>query len=320
MPFALNATLATLVVLGIMVLVHEFGHFTMAKFFGVRVEVFSIGFGKRLFGFKRGDTDYRVSLVPLGGYVKMSGEMAGDGTACTTQRTICRQPCAGPGRLHRASPMAAHYHRSGGTVLKFRAGLCADDRPVHDAQRGAGFLLAAGSRGFRSEGFRRRQGRHSGGRKIVRFDTDQNPTWEQVDIRAALDLNSTIPVEVERRREDGPPPSRSKTRKVEDFDSTALGLLPRVQNKPLSVDAVEPGMPAAKAGLKAEDVIASVDGHQFTYVLPCWLTCNRAQADCSTDDPAGKRKPEYHGEADGCRRWHRAQRISARLCGPSSAL
>ena len=63
-----------LVVLGIMVLVHEFGHFAVAKLCGVRVEVFSIGFGKRLFGFKRGDTDYRISLLPLGGYVKMTGE------------------------------------------------------------------------------------------------------------------------------------------------------------------------------------------------------------------------------------------------------
>src|SRR5215472_17463656 len=79
MPFAINATLATLVVLGIMVLVHEFGHFVTAKLFGVRVEVFSIGFGKRLFGFKRGDTDYRISLLPVGGHVKMAGEQAGDG-------------------------------------------------------------------------------------------------------------------------------------------------------------------------------------------------------------------------------------------------
>ena len=77
MPFAINATLATLVVLGIMVLVHEFGHFITAKFFSVRVR-FS-RFGKRLFGFKRCDTDFRISLVPLGGYVKMSGETAGDG-------------------------------------------------------------------------------------------------------------------------------------------------------------------------------------------------------------------------------------------------
>src|SRR5271154_4380620 len=79
MPFAINATLAFVVVLGIMVLVHEFGHFITAKFFGVRVEVFSIGMGKRLFGFKRGDTDYRISLLPIGGNVKMWGGPAGDG-------------------------------------------------------------------------------------------------------------------------------------------------------------------------------------------------------------------------------------------------
>ena len=66
------------IVLGIMVLVHELGHFIVAKLCRVRVEVFSIGFGTRLFGFKRGDTDYRLSLLPLGGYVKMSGEMPGE--------------------------------------------------------------------------------------------------------------------------------------------------------------------------------------------------------------------------------------------------
>src|SRR6202044_3665471 len=62
------------VVLGVMILVHEFGHYAAAKFFGVRVDVFSIGFGKRLIGFKRGVTDYRISALPLGGYVKMAGE------------------------------------------------------------------------------------------------------------------------------------------------------------------------------------------------------------------------------------------------------
>src|ERR1700753_3370806 len=75
------------IVLGIMVLIHELGHFAVAKWCGVRVEAFSIGFGPRLFGFRIGDTDYRLSLLPLGGYVKMSGEMQefgnvtpGDGT------------------------------------------------------------------------------------------------------------------------------------------------------------------------------------------------------------------------------------------------
>src|SRR5438552_8163786 len=65
---------AILIVLGPLVFIHELGHYAAAKLFGVRVEVFSLGFGKRLFGFRRGDTDYRVSALPLGGYVKMSGE------------------------------------------------------------------------------------------------------------------------------------------------------------------------------------------------------------------------------------------------------
>src|SRR5438093_13089087 len=62
------------VVLPLMIFVHELGHFLAAKWFGVRVLTFSFGFGKRLFGIKRGDTDYRVSLLPFGGYVKMAGE------------------------------------------------------------------------------------------------------------------------------------------------------------------------------------------------------------------------------------------------------
>jgi regulator of sigma E protease len=62
-------------VLGVLIFVHELGHFLAAKAIGVRVEVFSLGFGRRLFGARRGDTDYRVSLIPLGGYVRMSGEL-----------------------------------------------------------------------------------------------------------------------------------------------------------------------------------------------------------------------------------------------------
>ena len=63
-----------IILLGVVVLVHEFGHFLFARIFGVRVEVFSIGFGKPLFKKKSGDTEYRISMIPLGGYVKMLGE------------------------------------------------------------------------------------------------------------------------------------------------------------------------------------------------------------------------------------------------------
>lgn len=65
MANVLGTILAFTIVFGILVFVHEFGHFFMAKLVGVRVEVFSFGYGKRLFGVKRGETDYRISLLPL---------------------------------------------------------------------------------------------------------------------------------------------------------------------------------------------------------------------------------------------------------------
>src|SRR5271163_3251723 len=200
MPFAINATLATLVVLGIMVLVHEFGHFITAKFFGVRVEVFSIGFGKRLFGFKRGDTDYRISLLPIGGYVKMSGETAGDGVPLVSEN-------AGellPDTKHDPGDFTAHprWQRiliglSGpfaNFVLAFglMTGLYMmhNEVPTFYSHPAVVDSVAADSAAAKAG--------IQAGDKIVRFDTEQNPTWEQVDIRAALDANSTIPVTVER--------------------------------------------------------------------------------------------------------------------------
>ncbi len=72
----LETLLAFVIVFGILVFVHELGHFFMAKLMKIRVEVFSWGIGKRLFGIKKGDTDYRISLIPIGGFVKFSGEEA----------------------------------------------------------------------------------------------------------------------------------------------------------------------------------------------------------------------------------------------------
>src|SRR3954464_12818850 len=67
-----------LVLIGVMILIHELGHFWAARYFDVKVEAFSFGFGPRLFGFRRGDTDYRFSLILFGGYVKMAGEQLGE--------------------------------------------------------------------------------------------------------------------------------------------------------------------------------------------------------------------------------------------------
>ena len=72
------STVSAIIVLGILIFVHELGHFTVAKFCGVRVLKFSLGFGPKLFGFRKGDTEYLLSAIPLGGYVKMMGEGKGD--------------------------------------------------------------------------------------------------------------------------------------------------------------------------------------------------------------------------------------------------
>src|SRR6202795_4567570 len=74
----MNTAIGIVLVLGVIILVHEWGHFINARLFGVRVDVFSIGFGPRLFGFKWGATDWRISAVPLGGYVRMAGQDIAD--------------------------------------------------------------------------------------------------------------------------------------------------------------------------------------------------------------------------------------------------
>ena len=76
---AVNVLLAAFAI-GLLILVHEIGHFLAARAVGVRVDVFSIGFWKKIVAFKRGGTEYRLSLIPFGGYVRMAGELAGEGT------------------------------------------------------------------------------------------------------------------------------------------------------------------------------------------------------------------------------------------------
>src|SRR4051812_29490299 len=90
MTYLINAA-AFIFILGSAVVLHEFGHFIVAKLLKIRVETFSVGFGPRLFGKKWGDTDYRVSAIPLGGYVKLGGDesnapLEGDGAANIPER------------------------------------------------------------------------------------------------------------------------------------------------------------------------------------------------------------------------------------------
>jgi regulator of sigma E protease len=249
MSFFLTSTVSMLVVLGIMVLVHEFGHFAVAKLCGVRVEVFSVGFGKRLFGFRRGDTDYRLSLLPLGGYVKMSGEAPGEGTTGDPgefsahprwQRILIG--LAGPVcNFLLALFLMTGFYMMHNEVEAFRSEPAKIDYVSgHTAASDAG--LQAGD-------------------LLTRFDNVTNPTWEQVSIRAALNVGQTVPIELLR---DGQTVSTQllvpNPHGTDDFDFDTVGFVPKMQNEPIRVRQIEPGMPAAKAGLQAGDQIVSVDG------------------------------------------------------------
>lgn len=99
--------LAGIILLGVLVFIHELGHFLVAKACGVRVLTFSIGFGPRIFGFRHGDTDYRVSILPLGGYVRMYGDSDGDPVPASQYRySFFHQPYLKKSAIAAAGPIA----------------------------------------------------------------------------------------------------------------------------------------------------------------------------------------------------------------------
>jgi regulator of sigma E protease len=238
------------IVLGIMVLVHEFGHFAVAKLCGVRVEVFSIGFGKRLFGYQHGDTDYRLCLLPLGGYVKMAGDTPGEAPTGDSGE-FNAHPRWQRVLIALAGPIAnfilafvlitgvAMFHNEVQQYLS--SGLAQTDYIV------ANTPIA-------------RTGIHSGD-TIVHYDSIENPTWEQIAERSLLNLNQTVPFSFihDGQRTDTTLFIESKAG-AENFAFDTLGFVPRMQNTPVEVAELEPNMPAARAGLQPKDRIATIDG------------------------------------------------------------
>ncbi len=249
MSFFLTSTVSMLVVLGIMVLVHEFGHFAVAKLCGVRVEVFSIGFGKRLFGFRHGDTDYRLSLLPLGGYVRMSGEAPGEETT------------GDPGEFSAHPRWQRILIGLAGPVCNFLLALFLMTGFYMMHNEVEAFRSQSANIDFVSDHTAAANAGLKAGDLITRYDLVVNPTWEQVSLRSALNVGQTIPVEVNRAGKSVttqlsvPQPSGS-----DDFDFDTVGFVPRMQEEPITVRQIEPNMPAAKAGLQAGDKILSVDG------------------------------------------------------------
>jgi regulator of sigma E protease len=253
------------IVLGIMVLVHEFGHFAVAKLCGIRVETFSIGFGKRLFGFRRGDTDYRISLLPLGGYVKMSGDNPGE--APTDPGDFNAHPRWQRILVALAGPFANFI-----LALGLMTGVSMLHNEVQEY-----ITSPAHTDYIPINTAASRAGIHSGD-LIVHYDTVENPTWDQVAIRSLLNINQTVAFSYmhDGQRVDTKLFVEAKNG-ADNFSLDRLGLIPKMQNVPVQIDSLEPNMPAARAGLKPHDQIASIDGLQL-HSVPALLAYLQDQA------------------------------------------
>jgi regulator of sigma E protease len=234
---------AVAVVLGFMILIHEFGHYAVAKLLGVRVEVFSIGFGKRLLGFRKGDTDYRISVLPLGGYVKMSGENPMD------ERTGDPAEFMSHSRWHRfliaiAGPVMNILLA---IVLLTTVYMVHYEYPV--------FLdKPAVIEGVKHESPAAQAGLQPGDR-IVKVDGIENPTWEQLQPRVWLSPNQPLTVTVQRGDQ-----VFQKTIVPQAVTTSEVGSAGWYPEEPVVVGRLELNTPAAKAGIQEDDRIVAMDG------------------------------------------------------------
>jgi len=261
-----------LVVLGVLVLVHEFGHFAVAKLFGVRVETFSIGFGTRLFGFRRGDTDYRISLLPLGGYVKMAGELGGDGTIPVTGGSASEAAPRDPGDLNSKPRWQRILIACAGPFSNFILAILLMTAVYIGHNQVENYLSNPAVIDYIVPNSAASRAGLEQGDRILRFDSVENPTWDQVLERSLLNLNHSVSIKVQ--QPDGEQKETSLFLKSpsnpDNFALGDVGLTPVEQNSPMKVTMVDPAFPGAKAGLKVGDEIVSVDGIQL-HSLPSMI-------------------------------------------------
>jgi regulator of sigma E protease len=231
------------VVLGVMILIHEWGHYAAAKFFKVRVEVFSIGFGKRLLGFRRGETDYRISAIPLGGYVKMSGENPMD------ERT------EDPGEFLNHPRWQRFVIAIAGPFMNIvlAVGLLTVVYMVHYEY--PAFIDQPGVVAYVKLDSPAAQAGVQAGDRITRIAGIENPTWEQIGLKVMLSPNESLPLTVTRN---GKTIETSITPKA--VSTSEVGSAGWSPNQGIVVADVEPNMPAALAGIKEGDQIVAVDG------------------------------------------------------------
>ncbi len=232
-----------LVLIGVMILIHELGHFLAARYFDVRVEIFSFGFGPRLFGFRRGDTDYRLSAILFGGYVKMAGEYADTGELREDPRSYPSKPRWQKLIIALAGPfmnmVLAVALLTGLFMVKYQRLAEPNLRAV------IGHVLpesAAAKAGVKE------------GDRIVRMEDKDNPNWEDITLKEVASAYRPLSITIERSGQ-----RLDKTVIPVLEDRMGVGFAGWAEKSDIQVGSLQPGMPAEKAGLKKGDLLISAN-------------------------------------------------------------
>ena len=250
----LIGSLAFIFILGSAVVLHEFGHFIVAKLLRIRVETFSVGFGPRLFGKKWGHTDYRVSAIPLGGYVKLGGDesnapLEGQGaTDIPPQEMYNLRPryqrvmvaLAGP-IMNILTALAIPF--AGGLIY----GVPATPSPTVSYVSRGGAAEAAGLKP---------------GDRIVSFNGVENPSWDAISGDALLSPGQPLPVVVDRNGERLNLTVKPTVRTENGETAGTLDFIPDYGGLPVVVEGVGVNSPAEEAGIQPGDQVLTIGGEE----------------------------------------------------------
>jgi regulator of sigma E protease len=240
-----TSVLAFIFVLGVLIFVHELGHFLMARRIGVRVLTFSLGFGPKLLSFRRGDTEYCISAIPLGGYVKMAGENPED------TRTGAPDEFLSKTKWQRFQVLVM------GPVMNLALALVVMALVLYQGAQVAAFEQQPPVVGSFTETSVAKAAGVLPGDRIVAVDSTPVSTWEQLSMEIVPKANRQVTLTLERNgqliHKQVVPAAVGK------FEMGDLGVLPVMRPE---ISIVNPGSPAEEAGFKAGDVILAVAGEQ----------------------------------------------------------